>query len=244
MGRTATTPSHSEEQILVCLWVGRHVSPISRHNLQREHLVDSQPKFGAQGRVAPSRDPTAVRPNGKARGRRKRNVVLLCMRKGLPSLQSGTHAGGWAAVVPSGLFVAGEELKTLQVVRPNAECPRTSVPANEIMPGIPTSQLSVNLGEWFSRGQHRLDNQSDILIPCKVDRCLDVLDASCIDNVDGVSPLSAVTGGIRREEAGIPLRPLGEDRDRIVQIEGCPARVVDEETAGLGVEVGRCAITH
>jgi hypothetical protein len=96
----------------------------------------------------------------------------------------------------------------------------------------------------FLVGRYELDNKAHVLVSRKIDRCLDVFDTCCIDHVNRVASLSAIARWVLRDEASVALGPLCQDRDGVVQVKGCPARVAEEETAGVGVEVGRCAITH
>jgi hypothetical protein len=69
------------------------------------------------------------------------------MPKGFPDLHSGPHTSGWAAVVAPRLSVAGEELETFEVVRPNTESTGSSVAADGVM-----SSISVVLSAKPRRG--------------------------------------------------------------------------------------------
>ena len=71
--------------------------------------------------MAASRNPPAIRPYSETRGRRERDIVSFGVGKDFPHLQSGAHNGSRAFVVSAGLLVVGEELETLQIMRPNAK---------------------------------------------------------------------------------------------------------------------------
>ena len=192
--------------------------------------------------MAPSRDPPAVHPDGEAGPRRQRDIVPCGVLKSVPALHPGSDAGGRTSVTPTGLLVAGEKLEPLQVVCPNAERARTGVSADEVMTSVSESWSAVRYSVSF--GQNKLDDKSDVLVSGKVDSRLDVFDTGRVDNVDGVSAPGAVARGVLREQTSIALRPLAQDGDRVVQVKGCPACVVCEETARLSVEIGRGAVAH
>jgi hypothetical protein len=58
------------------------------------------------------------------------------MLKCLPYLQSGTHTSSRAPVIVSGLYIAGEKLKSLQVMGPNAERAGSGIPTYKVVPRI------------------------------------------------------------------------------------------------------------
>jgi len=60
-----------------------------------------------------------------------------------------------------------------------------------------------------------------------------VLDAGRVDYVRGIAPLGAVAGWTLREETGVALRPLIENRERIIPVKGGLARVVGEEASAV-----------
>lgn len=192
--------------------------------------------------MAPSRDPPAVHPDGEAGSRRQRDIVPCGVLESLPGLHPGSDAGGRASIAPTRLLVAGDELEPLQVVCPYAERARTGVSADEVMTRV--SRLWSAEHCPLSSRRNKLDDESDVLVPGEVDGRLDVFDIGGVDNVDGISTLSAVARGVLREKASIALRPLSQDGDGVVQVKSCRACVVHEETARPSVEIGRRAVAH
>jgi hypothetical protein len=110
--------------------------------------------------MAPSCDPTAIQPHGETgwRGcRHQRDVVPFGMLEHLPGLQAGAHAGSSATVVATRLAVAGEKLKPLQIVCPDAERAGPSAPANKIMARVSARcQYSALFRGFFRASQTNL----------------------------------------------------------------------------------------
>ena len=72
---------------------------------------------------------------------------------------------------------------------------------------------------------HSLDHQTNILVAGKVDGSLNLPNLGHVDNILGISTLSTSGVGLNFKRAGVPLRPRGQDRKRIV----------DEKSVGAGI---------
>lgn len=87
-----------------------------------------------------------------------------------------------------------------------------------------------------------LDDQSHVFIPSKVDSGLDVADTRRIDHIHWKPSLGAVPGSISRCQTGVALRPLRQDGDGVVEVEGRAACVGQQEVALGRVKCWRASV--